>query len=382
VTGRRHLIVHQIDPAASVAGGIEGVIKDVVRYAPPDEDVAIAGVDLLGRPTIGRWEEVAVGGRHVRFLPLARVDPDSRRRIPHTARLVAGLLRRGPKAGDVIFHAHRIEVGAVLGLRYPRTPLVQFIHLDAADALEHRTETFWRFLPRTHLRLERAVAARAATTIVFNRAAADRLASGTGRVGAGRNWFDPQTFAVGADRDGSSSSLRVAWVGRFEPQKDPLKAVQVLARLVEAGRPVTAWFAGAGTLEPELRAAVAAAGLGDRVEFTGVLEPPALAERFHASDVLVMTSLWEGFPRTMVEALACGVPVVSTAVGDTPAVVRDGENGFIAHTGSAAELADLVAQAGLLTERAGVAASVADLRGDLVVGEIFARIAEATAAND
>jgi glycosyltransferase involved in cell wall biosynthesis len=50
---------------------------------------------------------------------------------------------------------------------------------------------------------------------------------------------------------------------------------------------------------------------------------------FAAADASVLSSAWENFPHTVVEALAVGCPVVSTAVGGVPEVVRDGENGLL-----------------------------------------------------
>jgi glycosyltransferase involved in cell wall biosynthesis len=371
-----HLVVHQFDPTVQVAGGTHGVITDLMRFAPPGHEFSVVGVDAAGRRVLGCWEEVLVGRRTIRFLPLTRATATSRRRrTPDTARLVGALLRRRPRAQFALIHSHRVETGAVLSALYPRRPLVQFVHNDYAEVLRHRVETFWRFLPGTYLRLERMVARRADHTIVFNRRAAERLRAVSSRVEAGRNWFDPSVFSPGDD--GGRRRFTIGWVGRMEPQKNPLKAAEVLARLADRSVDFVSWFAGAGTLEDPLREALSAAGLHGRVEHMGVVSPPALAARLRETDVLLMTSRFEGFPRAMVEALACGVPVVSTAVGDARAVVREGENGFLADEGSAAELAEGVLRARALPRGAAVARTVEDLRADMVVPELFARLAPA-----
>lgn len=377
MTPSHHLIVHQFDPTVQVAGGIHGMIVDLIRFAPAHHEFSVVGVDAAGRSSLGRWEEIGVGDRSIRFLPVARLNPgDQRRRVPHTARLLGGLLRRHPRVDGAVLHAHRAEVGVALEALYPRRPLVQFLHTDSAEALRFQLETFWRFVPRTHLFLERLVARRATQTIVFSRVAAKRLREVSERVEPGQNWFDPGLFRARpeAERDG----LRIGWVGRIEAPKDPLKAVDVLERLARESIEFTAWFAGAGTLEPELRRAISRSGLEDRVELVGILEPTALAESLRASNVLLMTSLLEGFPRAMVEALASGVPVVSTRVGDVPTVVQQGKNGFVAEGGSADELAELVLRARALGGPE-VARTVDALRADAVVPEVFADIEAAVA---
>lgn len=69
------------------------------------------------------------------------------------------------------------------------------------------------------------------------------------------------------------------------------------------------------------------AGIGDRVQFVGAQQDPR--PWFHASDVLVMPSAYESYGLVVLEAMACGMPVVATPVGCVPDVVVDGVNGTI-----------------------------------------------------
>ena len=100
---------------------------------------------------------VVVGGREIAFLPVARLSAGDRRLIPHTVRLVTGLFtRRFRESRSTFLHAHRVEVGAALHALHRRNPLIQFVHTDSEEAARHRTESFWRFLPRFHDVLERS----------------------------------------------------------------------------------------------------------------------------------------------------------------------------------------------------------------------------------
>ncbi len=86
-------------------------------------------------------------------------------------------------------------------------------------------------------------------------------------------------------------------------------------------------FAGDGPLRESLEAQARSLGIGDRVRFLGFRDDvPALLAAF---DVFVLPSLYEGLPNAVLEAMACGRPVVATAVDGTPEVVEDGVTGLL-----------------------------------------------------
>jgi len=115
-------------------------------------------------------------------------------------------------------------------------------------------------------------------------------------------------------------------------------AARVAARFPEA-RFV---LAGDGVLRPEVEAEAARSGLGDRFRLLGWRRDP---ERIVGDlDVLVLTSLHEGLPRVVPEAMAAGRPVVATAVDGTPEAVADGVTGFLAAPGDVDALAEGVAR--------------------------------------
>jgi len=127
----------------------------------------------------------------------------------------------------------------------------------------------------------------------------------------------------------------VGIVGRLVPIKNHMLFLEMAER-VSASRPdVVFVVAGDG----ELRSALEdeAAPLGDRVRFLGwATDLPAL---YAALDVVVLTSLNEGTPVALIEALAAARPVVATDVGGVSDVVEHGSNGFLAASGDAEGLA-------------------------------------------
>ena len=128
----------------------------------------------------------------------------------------------------------------------------------------------------------------------------------------------------------------LAFAGRITRQKALEVALAALAR-VEG---VTLLVAGDGPDLAERSAARRRArGLDGRVRFVGPLDRDGVLALFRAADASLLSSSWENFPHTVVEALAVGTPVVATAVGGVPELVRDGENGLLVPAGDADALA-------------------------------------------
>ena len=130
-------------------------------------------------------------------------------------------------------------------------------------------------------------------------------------------------------------------------------------------------LAGRGELRAALERQAAELGLGERVRFHGALTEPevaALLERAHAfvlPSIVLPSGFMEGIPVSLMEAMACGVPVIATRISGIPELVRDGETGVLAEPGDAAGLAAAIE--GLLAE--GEDASAARMRAARAIVE-------------
>jgi glycosyltransferase involved in cell wall biosynthesis len=124
----------------------------------------------------------------------------------------------------------------------------------------------------------------------------------------------------------------LAFAGRLTAQKS-------LAVGIEAARRSGAALLVAGD-GPD-RAALERLG---HARFLGPLPRIRVLELFRAADASLLSSSWENFPHTVVEALAVGTPVIATRAGGVAEVVRDGENGIVVEPGDAAALADAIAR--------------------------------------
>ena len=88
-------------------------------------------------------------------------------------------------------------------------------------------------------------------------------------------------------------------------------------------------IAGEGYLKKNLIKFVFENSLEEFVEFLNGVGREGLRDIFRKSDIFVLTSLWEGLPNTMLEAMSARLPVISTAVGGVPEVIKDGQNGIL-----------------------------------------------------
>ncbi|HSQ61198.1 MAG TPA: glycosyltransferase [Acidobacteriota bacterium] len=119
-------------------------------------------------------------------------------------------------------------------------------------------------------------------------------------------------------------------VGRLDPIKGLDLAIEALARLLRRrAAPARLHLVGEGPARHALEHLVRDLGLESAVSFHGEVSPAALATWYAAADLVTLLSHSEGCPNVVIEAIACGRPVVATRVGGVPELVRDGITGFL-----------------------------------------------------
>ncbi|MEX2187962.1 MAG: glycosyltransferase [Pirellulales bacterium] len=135
----------------------------------------------------------------------------------------------------------------------------------------------------------------------------------------------------------SENDFAVLQVARLDALKDHRTAIRALAATLPHAPNTMLLIAGEGPEEQTIRAEIARLGVGERVRMLGLRRdvPRLLA----AADTFLLTSISEGIPVTLIEAMAARVPIVSTRVGGVAEVVVDGQTGRLAESGDAAALA-------------------------------------------
>jgi glycosyltransferase involved in cell wall biosynthesis len=171
------------------------------------------------------------------------------------------------------------------------------------------------------------------------------------------------------------NGVTLAFAGRLTAQKSLGRALESVA----AADGVQLVIAGDGPDRAALERRAEELGLRDSVRFLGTQPRRRIVELFCAADAAILSSSWENFPHTVVEALAVGTPVLAMEAGGVGEVVRDGENGLLVPAGDGAQLTEAVRRYfadDALRERlrAAAAASVAAYAPERVFGELEATL--------
>jgi glycosyltransferase involved in cell wall biosynthesis len=275
-------------------------------------------------------------------------------------RAVAALTRALKRLRPDIVHTHSSKAGIVgrAAARAARVPII--VHSIHGFGF-HDGQPAW--LRTGLIGLERAAAPLTTHFVAVSRANLERGAAlrivAPERATVIRSGIHIDAFVAAAAAAGAPgrASLRrelglpdgaplVGMVACLKPQKAPLDFVDAAARVSAARPEVRFVMVGDGELRPAVEARVRAVGLEGRLHLLGWRRD--IPEVMAALDIVVLTSLWEGLPRVVPEAIAAGRPVVATAVDGTAEILRDGDNALVAAPGDKVGIAARIAR--LLSE--------------------------------
>lgn len=133
---------------------------------------------------------------------------------------------------------------------------------------------------------------------------------------------------------------RILYIGRLVPEKGQAVLLEAVAQLASRGHQVEVTLAGDGSLRPALERRAELLGIAPRVSFLGAVGQDRLRELYEGASIFCLPSFAEGVPVVLMEAMAMGLPVVSTRITGIPELIEDGVSGLLVAPGRADELAD------------------------------------------
>jgi glycosyltransferase involved in cell wall biosynthesis len=150
------------------------------------------------------------------------------------------------------------------------------------------------------------------------------------RNGIDTRAFEPDTILREQTRDRlmlQPSELLILSVGELTEVKGHEYLLRAFARMKGQSSNLTLAIAGDGPLRAHLESLASESGIAARVKFLGHRRD--IKALLNAADVFVMPSLSEGLPLAILEAMAIGLPIIATAVGGVPEVIKSGETGWL-----------------------------------------------------
>ena len=286
-------------------------------------------LDHLAFLTYGGAEDLALASQ----LPAIEILPNRWGLPSNLYSLLAPLIHRRALAAATIFKTNQLNGAwcAVIGRRLFRKKLVVRCGFLWSDFVARLHGGNWR--ERAARRLERQ-ACRAADAVVVaaeadRRTIVDRYGIEPGRVHVIPNYVDTEVFRPTPEV--AREPGRIIFVGRLDDQKN----VMALIEAVESIAGVTLTLVGDGPLRGQLEAEAIRRKVS--ATFLGTVPHAELPALLNGSTAFVLPSHYEGNPKALVEAMACGVPVIGTRVPGIREILVHGETGYLCGT-SAGEI--------------------------------------------
>jgi glycosyltransferase involved in cell wall biosynthesis len=384
-------IFYQFNPWYTSIGGIQTLINTFIKYAPREFEVRLVGTASDRSQPIGEWQQKEFAGREISFLPLFLIDNDDfRGLIPTTVKYAAALVGRN-YASDFM-HFYRIEPTIVT--RHWQGQKTLFIQNDIQAQIESKDDKnaiLWRKSPAAYFALEKMLVDQFHQIYSCNTESMklyqQRYPNLRERVAFLKNTFDEEIFypLPPHKREQGRRDLAMRWgldentrfimfAGRLHPQKDPILLIRSIAALDESQ--IHLLMAGNGELAEPVRAEITRLGLEGRVTMLGAVQQKELADLHRVCHALVLSSAFEGLPFVVLEALACGIPIVTTQAGETPKLLSS-DSGIVCEERTPDCIANTLRQVVMNPERYPASACVRTAQpyaASTVINEVYKKM--------
>lgn len=245
----------------------------------------------------------------IRFAPVSKISPKEIKRVIRDVK------------PDII-HAHDMRAGFVAALACGRIPLVSHIHNNNFDSRGVSLKAV--------LYLYAAIKAKHIFWVSkssFDGYCFHKLLKDKSEILF--NVIDVKALYQKAELDTKIYSYDAVYLGRLTYQKDPQRLIEVLSKSVKMTNGFTAAILGDGEDAEEVKRLIRNNNIQDSVSYLGFSDNPY--KILQSAKLMIITSRWEGTPMCALEALAMGVPIVSTPVDGMCDLIVNGQNGYLSN---------------------------------------------------
>lgn len=348
------MIFETVDMEGGMIGGVFTFIKNMISMSPDSAQFSLIGINSTHH-TLYQTYRKSMDGVEYDFIPITHEQTNGQKRlIPATLRYTLSLWRNHRKLqlqeNDTLCF-QRIEY-AIPFLKH-KSKKVVFLHNQIKDFISTNSESKWKWFKGLYWAITGPVLKHMDTIYFVERNTLGYYQKKYPQH-AHKMFFCPTMYynkvfypytkedrdqCIGAFENTYHASLQnkdvFLFVGRFEKQKNPELLVEVIhGYLSGAKKREDAVFVliGDGSYRPYIEKNLAKWIEEKKVILTGSQQRDAIARWMNVSYGMVLTSHFEGMPIAVLEAMGCGVMLVSTNVGEIRNMVKDGVNGIVVNT--------------------------------------------------
>ncbi len=382
--------VYPFDPTGTKVGGVETFIKGFIKHAPPNLELEHIGITSSPseRP-VNVWQWNHIDDMKFRFYPILCEEKENRKHIiPLSLRFTAKLTKLPMELSDRIIVFNRLE--PCLAFMSSKHRKIGLVHNDVKKQLMKGSDSYWKYLPWVYSIAEKRILSSLDYIYTVNMQTFDfykrKYPKISYKVKFLPTWVDQEIFYATDEPKNhirqelaarSQIPLAHTWilfVGRLQEQKAPIRLIETFQEYKKIDPKSCLLIVGEGNLMEEVAKKAKDLGVYPYIHFLGYRSQRELVRFYQAADVLVLTSNYEGMPRSCMEALGCGLPVVSTDVGEVRRVVRNGFSGEIVEGFSPVSIArqiDRVVRSPMQYTSENCLAAVSDYTPENVLGQVY-----------
>ena len=350
-------VIFPSDPLGEKIGGAHTYIKDIIKFAPEDFEIEFIGItsNNIARPQRKRTR-MKLGPKEFDFYPLYFEKGENKKSfIPSSLRFSLALKLAHLEFRNKILFLNRIE--PALFLINIKTPKVGVVHNDIREQMSHKgSEVLWSLFPWLYFKIEGIifesldhVYSESCSAIKFYH---QKFPDQNEKFSFLPTWADRDIYSPSQE---SKTKLRqsayflekhllpdkkwILFAGRLQEQKAPLRLVDAFFEYHKINQESCLIIVGDGNLRAGVERHIKELSLQKDVFLIGQAGKIELVNFYRASDCSLLTSNFEGMPLAVLEALGCGLPVVSTRVGEVERVIRNGYSGEVRDTFDPKDLA-------------------------------------------